>query len=410
MVLRKKKGDIMAALTKYTAPQIDNHLKHNTREFTNPDGTPKNPDIYGELTERNKTLHPTDRVPTKEGLTEAQKSKAYYRARMKELYHMKRDNLVCAAEWCCTCPKEITDPAEQERFFDATYRFLNSIYGEKNCIQCVVHYDEGIRNKDHERVLGSPHLHYVFIPVCKVTDTNPEHKQSQFEEKVNAKTVLSKSHLSRFHSQYQSFLDKEGINGKVYTGVTGGKNRTVEELKSVPIEVVVTQKQNERLIEENTSLRSTAIELQEHNRQAVSIINSLKEQIASLKTQTIEHDSSNQQYEQRIQELEAKNQRLTAKANEIIAEKNVEIKTATEQLSAKDSEISGLRQNNQDLQHQVEALQEALKQKEIELAQAQEKVHEQEVENTSREWGHDNAWGSQGNWGKSNNVEVEKTW
>lgn len=396
----------MAALVKYTATEIDNHLKHNTREFTNADGSPKNPDIYGELTSKNRCLHPSDRVPTKEGQTEAQKCKAYYRERMKELYHMKRADLVCAAEWCCTCPKEITDPAEQERFFDATYRFLNSKYGEENCIQCVIHYDEGIRDKDGNRVLGSPHLHYMFIPTVKVTDTNPEHKQSQYDEKVNAKGLLTKTHLGRFHNEYQAFIDKEGINGRVLNGATGGKNRTVEELKSVPLEVVVTQKQNEQLIEENISLRSTAIELQERNRQATSIISTLQGQIEEFKTRSIDHDSSKQHYEQRIQELEATNQRLKAKANEIIAGKNAEIESANEKLVSKDNEISGLKQNNNNLQHQVEELQEALKQKEIELEQAQSKAHE--VEAT---WGSDNAWGTQNNsWGRTHNIGEEKTW
>ena len=49
-----------------------------------------------------------------------------------------------------------------------------------------------------------------------------------------------------------------------------------------------------------------------------------------------------------------------------------------------------------------------LKQKEVELEQAKEKAHEQEVEAT---WGSDSAWGSQNNsWGKTYNIGEEKVW
>ncbi len=245
----------MAAMTKYTDSAVSNHLKHNSREFTDAEGHPKNPDIYEELTFKNYSLHPSDRIETKPGMTEAQKCKAYYRERMQEIYHMKRADLVCAAEWCVTCPKEIVERGNQQEiddFFKASYEFLNSKYGEKNCIQCVVHFDEGIRDENGNRILGSPHMHYVLIPTAKVTDKNPQHTQSQYEEKVCAKELLTKNHLNRFHKEFQEYLDKEGIDGRVYKGgITGGKNRTVEELKQIPIEIT---REIEQLRAENKDL------------------------------------------------------------------------------------------------------------------------------------------------------------
>lgn len=251
----------MAALEKHTASSIDNHLKHNTRGFSSAQSAPLNPNIYSNMTKKNYSFPLPQEGPNR--IIPAKESKKYYNQRMTEIYHMNRADLVCAAEWCCTLPRELKEsPFElQQAFFSETYNFLNSKYGEENCIQAIVHYDEGIRNTNGERILGSPHMHYIFIPVVPVTDTNPLHAQSKFEYKVCSKQLITKTHLKQFHADYQAWIDRSGIACKVSTGTTGGINLSVEELKTGNAELIREQKKNKLLQKENIMLQNQIVEL-----------------------------------------------------------------------------------------------------------------------------------------------------
>ena len=52
-----------------------------------------------------------------------------------------------------TAPKDLP-MSEMEKFFNVTYEFLSERYGEKNCVQAVVHNDEG----------GQPHYSFFVYP------------------------------------------------------------------------------------------------------------------------------------------------------------------------------------------------------------------------------------------------------
>lgn len=236
----------MASSVKHKDGAIAYHLKHNAREYS-PDHPPRNKDIRPELKELNYTLYPTPDMIQEYKTNHAKQlakhtidrsesmlSKSLYHNRMEEIYRMNRKDLVCSVQWCCTLPKELkTAPLhEQRRFFEETYRFLNHKYGANNCIHCSVHYDEGVRNKHGELLIGSPHLHYIFIPTVPVTDTNPKHAQSAFAEKLNAKILVNKKHLKSFHSEYQKWIHQAGIEANVNPKNTNGKSRSVFELKA----------------------------------------------------------------------------------------------------------------------------------------------------------------------------------
>jgi len=253
----------MASITKHTSSSIIFHLKHNTREYDS-NRLPKNKEINPNLTHLNYTLRNYSIANQSSLVTEAQQAKNYYKQRMQELYHMNRSNLVCAAEWCCTLPAELKNaPLETQRsFFQTTYEFLNSKYGEINCIHCSVHYDEGIRDAHGNLIVGSPHLHYMFIPTVKVTDTNPSHKQSAYEYKVCAKGLIDQKHLSRFHNEYQKWIDQNGPSCTVHSGVTGGKSRTVESLKIETKELLKAHEKIRSLEKENQALKSKIKELE----------------------------------------------------------------------------------------------------------------------------------------------------
>ena len=38
---------------------------------------------------------------------------------------------------------------------------------KKNCIQCVVHVDEGVKDHSGNHIAGAHHMHYTFIPAVQ---------------------------------------------------------------------------------------------------------------------------------------------------------------------------------------------------------------------------------------------------
>ena len=90
----------------------------------------------------------------------------YYQKRLSEIYVFGRSDVVTACEWVVTAPKDLR-PDQYDAFFRASYAFLNSLYGEQNCIQAVVHNDEGVKDSAGHIVQGKAHMHYLFIPAVK---------------------------------------------------------------------------------------------------------------------------------------------------------------------------------------------------------------------------------------------------
>ena len=60
-------------------------------------------------------------------------------------------NVLCS--WVVTVPKDVPE-AEYEKFFHATYDFLEKRYGRENVVSAYVHMDE-----------ITPHMHFAFVPV-----------------------------------------------------------------------------------------------------------------------------------------------------------------------------------------------------------------------------------------------------
>lgn len=247
----------MASIEKYTAGQVSYMLRHNSRESPKP---PANIDIDPERSYLNYTLTP------ERGVT-ARACKTYYNNRLSEVYHMNRADIITAAQWVITAPKDLASDQE-ERFFYETFNFLNSIYGDKNCIQCVVHYDEGVKGHDGQIIEGRPHLHYVFLPVVankKYMKPNKKGnitKKNTFREKICADELINKKHLKEFHPAYQNWLNNAGIKATVHSGVTVGKNRTVESLKRETREIECQKEIIASLESENKQLKERIRELE----------------------------------------------------------------------------------------------------------------------------------------------------
>ena len=190
----------MASVKKITESAVVNQLRHIERTIAHPE----NMDIEKDRTVQNYSLLPQREISSYE----------YYRPRKSELYCYNRADVKVMAGWIVTAPKDLP-MSEMEKFFNVTYEFLSERYGEKNCVQAVVHNDEG----------GQPHIHFLFIPAAA--------DKKHGGEKICANDVLNKAELRNFHSALQKYLLDHGVQANILTGITKtqGGNRTVRELK-----------------------------------------------------------------------------------------------------------------------------------------------------------------------------------
>ena len=190
----------MASVKKFTESAVVNQLRHIERTIAHPE----NMDIEKDRTVQNYSLLPQRGISSYE----------YYRQRKSELYCYNRADVKVMAGWIVTALKDLP-MSEMEKFFNVTYEFLSERYGEKNCVQAVVHNDEG----------GQPHIHFLFIPAAA--------DKKHGGEKICANDVLNKAELRNFHSALQKYLLDYGVQANILTGITKtqGGNRTVRELK-----------------------------------------------------------------------------------------------------------------------------------------------------------------------------------
>lgn len=216
----------MASIAKYTHGDVIYMLRHNSRECPRP---ASNTDIDPSRTPNNYTLLP-DRIT-------ADSCREYYRQRLDEVYHMQRRDIVTACQWVITAPQDL-DPALERDFFECTMDYLNGLYGADNCVQAIVHRDEGIKDQDGNLIAGRAHLHYIFMPVIdndKYMQPNKHGNitaKAQYQQKLCANDLITKRHLQQWHADYQQWITNAGIHATVQSGVTGGKNKTVEMLKN----------------------------------------------------------------------------------------------------------------------------------------------------------------------------------
>lgn len=190
----------MASVEKFSKSSIVNQLRHIERTIYNP----SNPDINREKSNQNYSL-----------VHRNISSYDYYKERLSQCYLYNREDVKTTFGWVVTCPKDL--PEDQiDLFFYNVHDFLNERYGEENCIQSIVHKDES----------GSPHIHWIGIPVVK----DKKHSQGI---KVCCNDVINRKDLRNFHDDLDRYLKNNGLNCSVKTGITKqqGGNRTVKEMK-----------------------------------------------------------------------------------------------------------------------------------------------------------------------------------
>lgn len=212
---------------KFTRSEVKNLLRHNDRTIQK-----QKDHIDPNRAHLNRRLS-----PDRQG-----REYEYFKERLKtvELGRKRADRVYCV-EWIVTAPR-ILAPSEVNRFFDVCYAHLCKKYGgEHNIISCYQHEDED----------GSPHIHLDVLPLIK-TESGVD--------KLNAKILIDKKHLSGWHGELDAVLIAAGLP-PTQNGATGkfGRNRTVAELKRTterarelenePIKLKFNLKPNERNVE-----------------------------------------------------------------------------------------------------------------------------------------------------------------
>lgn len=330
----------MASSEKFTNDAICNMLRHNNRETS----APSNRDIDPERSELNYSF-PTchDGMPDYE----------YYKKLTGEKYLYGRGtnrekDAITGCGWVVTLPRELYGDADKEKaFFNGVYDFISERYGAENILNNSVHYDEA----------GLPHIHVIFCPVTTLDHEIVQHKtvktsnavkldsgryeytyrfkldengekialknyakmSDYYDEKIDCNSVLNKAELSHFHKDLQQYLKKNGIEGNVNSGSTGGINFSVEELKDFTKETGLTLSDVKELLGDKTLLEGLVDSTTKVNR-LEEILNE-KETIAAEKIKELQQALETKQLEldqakQRINELEHENE-MTHESAEI---------------------------------------------------------------------------------------------
>ena len=194
----------MAHVEKYTMADVTGIFIHYDRS---PGHSLSNKDIDKSRTHLNYNLAAAD---------QPMPQKKFLRIRLKQIKTNGRKNQNVMVDWVITQPTDVKE-TDSKRFFQEVYRFLIDRYGVQNVISAYVHMDE---------VGNTPHMHFSFIPVETLEDGT---------EKLNAKAVINRTELQKFHKELQAAMDvRMGYHISITSGITKaqGGNKTISQLKA----------------------------------------------------------------------------------------------------------------------------------------------------------------------------------
>lgn len=427
----------MASIDKHGADTLY-FIRHNVRQLP-PEKAPSNLEIDPERMKDNTSL-----VKRWEHDEKRAKEINDYRKKIEdEIFHYNRKDLVRSVEVVITLPADC--PPEQEKaFFEESYKYVVSTLpmGEKCVFLAEVHRDEGKIQKDGVTVIESPpHMHIMYVPGV------PDTKHDGYDFKLCADQLTKRAQLKQFHPKFQKWLDDAGIKATVHSGVTGGQNVSVSELKQLTKETGLTltevkelQKDKNLLLDklqendQKTASLEAALQskdatisiLQSGAAQKDRVISDLSEklsakeaEISSGKEKAAGRSEEIERLQKQLKTKEQENEQLRSSARHIIGEKNQQIEALTSELSEKDKTISDAVRQQDEMQRKVKELEAQLKSKEEELQAERQKTKEVQSEvshNTTPQsevhsWGENGSWGHREGWGNQDKTkEVEKVW
>ena len=438
----------MASIDKHGADTLY-FIRHNMRELP-PDKTPSNIEIDPERTKDNYSI--ISRGKTAEEVND-------YRKQIEsEIFHYNRKNLVRSVEVVITLPTDCP-PEQEEAFFKESYNYVVSTLpmGEKCVFLAEVHKDEGRVQKDGVTVIESPpHMHIMYVPGV------PDEKHDGYDFKLCADQLTKRAQLKQFHPKFQKWLDDAGIKATVHSGVTGGQNVSVSELKQLTKETGLTLAEVKELQQDKTTLlnmlqerdqKNTLLKAALHTKdttiselterlhskeaeitsgraksagqseevdrlqkqlkakeqeneqlrsQASQIIRGKDRQIEALTTAASDKEKALSEVSEKLTEKEQEVERIRSKANQVIGERNEQIKILTTSLSEKDQALSEASQQQQELNAKLRSLEAQLKSKDEELQRERQKTQEVTAQKTeTKAASEERTWGDTGAWGRT---------
>lgn len=420
-------------LTKYGSTEILAHIKHDLRQL--PQGKSYgNESVDTELSHKNYSL--IDRGKT------AKEVNQYRKDFENKIFKYNRKNLVHAVELVIQCPSDCP-PEQHEAFFQTSFDWYcdNYLPAGKDCVFVAeIHKDEHkwVETENGLKDISKEHLHIAYVPAIFAGEKHPD-----FEYRLNADALTKRAILRDMHPSLQATLDKAGIKATVYQKKSGDGKAvplTVKQLKEITnktgvvIDHTLTVDELASILSKNVELShkvdvlTTANAEQKYN---ISHLNNKiverEHQLSKLqselkaKTNTVTADKEKAELQAKLQAKDLENQKLRQAAQQIISEKNRQLSNAQNVISTKEQELYQTAGENQKLQEHIKTLQEALKNKDLELQQERQKVTELEAQNSTvsakpkeHTWGTDSGWGSSSGWGntanKEHTVEEEKLW
>lgn len=193
---------------KYQDSKVSHLIAHDLRLLPH-DRYPKDENIDFDKTKQNYSL--INRGATIVEVT------AYRKSIEKEIHIYNRKNVIHAVEVVLQKPDDC--PEEQEEaFFQAAYDYLCSTLpmGEKSVFVAQIHKDE-IRYDSNGNRISKDHLHFAFVPAV------PDKKHADYHFRLCADELISRTYLRKLHPGLQDYLKKNGIQGTVYKGGSGGR-------------------------------------------------------------------------------------------------------------------------------------------------------------------------------------------
>ena len=131
----------------------------------------------------------------------------YFDYRVNQLWCLNRKDVSRAFEWVLTLPSTLTNKTDIETFWKGFIEYLAVLYGIQNVISVTTHHEE-----------HKIHAHALILPVVK---NNKQSKTRPQAEKISAKEVLTKDHLTTWHCGLEKFLlEKKGLSVTLRTGKT----------------------------------------------------------------------------------------------------------------------------------------------------------------------------------------------
>jgi len=215
-----KKEHIMAHKQKYTRAGIGHMFHHYERSKEIPDLDTSRSHLNYNLAADEQPLKQLD----------------FLHERLSQVKVHNRKDVNVMVDWVVTVPKDCPQN-DEKRFFEATYAFLNNRYGKENVISAYVHMDE-----------VTPHIHYAFIPIV------PDKKKGGY--KLSAKETITRADLRSFHGDlYKSLQSALGYPVGVINGLTRDGNQSIQDLKRLSAQ--------DRINEVNATTARIALEASE---------------------------------------------------------------------------------------------------------------------------------------------------